>query len=293
MKIETMDTTVRSDEKLDWWGSLGFFAVHAAAALCFWTGFSWVAVGTCLALYWIRMFGITAGFHRYFSHGSFKTTRWFQFVLALIGTSAVQKGPLWWASHHRTHHKYADSELDVHSPIKKSLWWSHVGWILCKKYKHTEWRLIPDWSKFPELVFLNRYYLLAPVGLAVGLFVLGETLDSLWPWLKTSGLQLVAWGFFLSTILLYHGTFTINSLAHRMGKQRFPTKDSSKNSFILSLVTLGEGWHNNHHRFPHVERQGIRWWEIDITHYVIKLFSWMGLVWGIKKLKASDIAAKV
>ena len=285
-------TSIKSvADRIDWLGSLKFLSVHVACLMCIWTGVSWIAVAVALLLYWVRMFGITAGFHRYFSHRAYKTSRAFQFFLATLGTSAAQMGPLWWAAHHRHHHRTSDQEGDIHSPITRSLFWAHAGWILSNRYTQTHYERIPDFAKYPELVFLNRYHWLVPMTLAVALFVLGEALDSWFPTLRTSGFQLVGWGFFVSTLVLYHGTFTINSLAHRIGRRRFQTTDSSKNSFLLSLITLGEGWHNNHHRFPHVEKQGLFWWEIDITHYVLKVLSWFRIVWEMKRNDLSEVRA--
>ncbi len=277
------DTRSDDAESVPFLASLPFWGVHAACLLVFWAGFSWIAVTACAATYFLRMFGITAVYHRYFSHRTYKTSRPAQFVLALLGTSAVQKGPLWWAAHHRHHHRYADTEQDIHPPTVKGFWWSHVGWILSNKYVATKVDAIRDFAKFPELRFLNRYHLIAPVALALGLYGFGELLDRCAPPLHTSGLQMLTWGFFVSTVLLYHGTFTINSLAHVYGRRRFNTKDTSRNSFALSLITLGEGWHNNHHRYPASERQGFYWWEIDVTHYVLKCLSWSRVVWDLRE----------
>lgn len=206
-----------------------------------------------------------------------------QFVFALLGTTAAQKGPLWWAALHRHHHRYADTEEDIHPPTVKGFWWSHVGWILSPRYEETRFHAIRDFARFPELRFLNRYHLLPPVALAVGLFLLGWALHHGAPSLGTSGWQLLVWGFFLSTVLLWHVTFCVNSLAHVFGRRRFETADTSRNSFLLALFTFGEGWHNNHHRFPGSERQGFFWWEVDFTHYLLKLLSWCGLVWDLRE----------
>ena len=247
-----------------------FWGVHAACLLALLTGVTWSAFAVCVALYWVRMFGVTAGYHRYFAHRSYKTGRVFQFVLALIGTLSLQKGVLWWAGNHRVHHKFSDREGDVHSPVQRGFWWSHVGWILVEDHEETLFDRIPDMVKYPELRWLNDHYLLPPVAVAVLL-------------LLTGGATWLVWGFFISTTLLYHGTFTINSLAHVFGRRRFATNDTSRNSLLLSLITLGEGWHNNHHRYPASERQGFYWWEIDVTHYILQAMSWMGLVWDLRK----------
>jgi stearoyl-CoA desaturase (delta-9 desaturase) len=271
-----------ADQKMQIFESLPFWGVHIACLLAFWTGVSWVALVTCLLAYYIRMFGVTAVYHRYFSHRTYKTSRLVQFVLALLGTSAVQKGPLWWAAHHRDHHRYADTDRDIHSPTVMGFWWSHVGWILSSKYMATKMEAIRDFAKFPELRFLNRYHVLPPIALASGMFAFGWLLNHSAPSLHTTGMQMLVWGFFVSTTLLFHGTFAINSLAHVFGVRRFATTDTSRNSLLLSLITLGEGWHNNHHRYPASERQGFYWWEIDVTHYILTAMSWTGLVWDLR-----------
>ncbi len=270
------------DEKIDWPGSIAFIGVHLIGVAAVLTGFSWTAVIFCLFMYYARMFAITGAYHRYFSHRSYKTSRIFQFVLAFWGASCGQQGPLWWAAHHRHHHKFSDTEEDIHSPRLRGLWWAHVGWILCKRYQDTNEEAVKDLTKYPELRWINKYHGVAPFVLAGSIFLLGSFLQRAAPILHTNGIQLLSWGFFTSTTLLYHGTFCINSLSHLIGKKRFDTGDDSRNSLILSIITMGEGWHNNHHRFPFSERQGIYWWEIDPTHYVLKVFSWMGLVWDIQ-----------
>lgn len=250
--------------------SIPFFAVHLACLGVFWTGVSWKALALCLALFYIRMFGITAGYHRYFSHRSYRTGRFFQFVLAWMGCSAVQKGPLWWAAYHRHHHQHSDQEHDVHSPERKGFWWSHVGWILCRKYESTDYDAIKDFAKYPELRFLNNYHVLPGVILAIACYL----------WMGWQGL---VWGFFVSTVLLYHVTFMINSLCHMFGKIRYKISDTSRNSLILALLTMGEGWHNNHHYYATSANMGFFWWEIDLSFYVLRFFSLLGIVWDLKK----------
>lgn len=269
-------------ERIDWPRSLPFLLIHAACFGVLWTGASAAAIVVCVLLYLVRMFGITAGYHRYFSHRSFRTSRVFQFVLGWLGAMATQKGPLWWAANHRHHHATSDSEEDAHSP-RHGFWWSHVGWFLCNKFHETNYRLIPDLARFRELRFLNKAYVLPPVTLAMGVSALGWVLRRWFPGLHTSPLQMVVWGYFISTVLLYHGTFLVNSLAHVIGRQRFATKDDSKNSLLIAIVTLGEGWHNNHHFVPSSERQGFYWWEVDVTHYALKALSWLKIVWDLKR----------
>lgn len=268
--------------KIDIKGSLAFLIVHLGCLLAFWSGVSWIAVIVMLITYLVRAFGLTAGYHRYFSHRSFKTNRIFQFVLAFIGTSAAQMGPLWWAGHHRDHHKKADTEEDIHSPVISGFWWSQIGWILSSKYVPTKMENMTDFDPYPEIRFINKYHYIAPISLAFGLFLLGAYLHLNYPQFNTSPFQLIVWGFFISTVLLYHATFFTNSITHMFGKRRFATKDNSRNNLWVAIITLGEGWHNNHHRFPASEPQGFYWWEIDVTHYTLKLFSLFGLVRDIK-----------
>jgi stearoyl-CoA desaturase (delta-9 desaturase) len=237
----------------------------AAVVGVVWLGFSWRGLALALGLYAVRMFGLTAGFHRYLAHRSFKTTRAFQFVLALLGTLALQKGPLWWAAHHRAHHKYSDTPRDVHSVRQNGFLWAHLKWILVGRFEPTDWERIKDLGAFPELRWLNTFYLVPPIAGAV---VLGLTLGT-WG---------VVWGFLVSTTLLWHGTFCVNSLAHVWGGKRYKTDDDSRNNFFIAVFTLGEGWHNNHHHYQRSERQGFFWWELDISHLVLTVLSWVGLV---------------
>ncbi len=253
------------DEKINWLSSIPYFGVHLMCLFVFYVGAKPVDLLVCLGLYVIRMWGVTAGYHRYFSHRAYKTNRVFQFILALVGTTAVQKGVLWWAAHHRHHHRESDTEKDIHSPIQKGFWWSHMNWILCDKYGETRYEAIKDFARFPELRFLNRFYLLPPIALAVALYFIG-------------GFSMLVWGFFVSTTLLWHGTFTINSLSHIFGERRYKTTDTSKNNFLLALLTLGEGWHNNHHYHQNTANQGWFWWEVDLSYYSLKVLSWLRIV---------------
>ncbi|MCB0310095.1 MAG: acyl-CoA desaturase [Bdellovibrionales bacterium] len=259
-----------------------FWSVHLACLMAIWSGVSWVAVGVCFALYFIRMFAITGVFHRYFSHRTYKTSRVFQFILGFLGTTSAQKGPIWWASHHRHHHKHSDTPEDVHSPVVSGIYFAHVGWILSAQFLKPRLDQVRDLLKFPEIRLLDKFYMVPPILLAVGTYYLGVWLNNAYPHLNTSGFQMLTWGFFISTVLLYHGTFCINSFTHLFGRKRFKTGDESRNSLLFALITLGEGWHNNHHRYPGSERQGFYWWEIDISHYILVVLSWFGLVWDLK-----------
>jgi len=266
---------------------LPFVFLHVGCIGVVWVGWSWTAVAIALALYVVRMFAITGFYHRYFSHRTFRTSRWAQFAFAIVGNTAVQRGALWWASVHRHHHKHADTEHDVHSPGIRGFWWAHIGWMTSSKNFPTNYSVVRDLAKYPELVFLNRFDLIVPALFAAALYGIGESLRVAAPGLGTSGAQIVVWGFFVSTVVLLHGTLFINSLAHAFGSRRFATRDDSRNNLILAVLTLGEGWHNNHHRFMSAARQGFYWWEFDPTYYVLTALSWTGLIWDLKPVPRS------
>lgn len=268
-------------DRIDWVASAPFFAVHAVAvATPLLAPFAWRWIALAAALYLVRMFAITAGYHRYFSHRTYRTSRAFQLVLAVLGGSAAQKGALWWAAHHRDHHRWSDAPEDVHSPLRRGFWWSHVGWILSRRHHETKLDRVKDLARFPELVFLDRHHYLPPVALAVGLFLAGG-----WPALL--------WGFFVSTVVLWHGTFAINSVAHVLGRPRYQTGEGSRNSFALALVTLGEGWHNNHHFYPASTSQGFFWWELDLSFLVLRALAALRLVSGLRTPPARILRAHV
>ncbi len=244
--------------------AIPFLLIHLMPFFAIFTGVTWFSVFLCAVLYAARMFFITAGYHRYFSHRTYKLGRVAQFVMALGGTLAWQKGPLWWAAHHRNHHQFSDTDRDMHSPTK-GFWWSHIGWILSEKSKTVSFDNIQDLTKFPELRWLDRHFIFPSV-------ILGAVVFLLW------GASALFIGFFLSAVLVSHNTFFINSLAHVFGRRRFATPDASRNNFFLALATFGEGWHNNHHHFMASARQGFFWWELDLTYYVLKALSWINVV---------------
>ena len=277
---ETQNNSVAAEKELNWVRIIPFVILHIACLSVIWVGWSPIAVIVALVFYFIRMVGITAFYHRYFAHKTFKTSRIAQFIFALIGSASTQRGPLWWASHHRHHHYYSDTEEDVHSP-KQGMFWSHMGWFLSDKHFKTRLDLIPDFARYKELIILDRFDILVPIVSMILLYCLGSVLNLLMPGLGTNGLQMLVWGYVISTVLLLHATLCINSLAHTLGSRRFETQDTSRNNLFLALITLGEGWHNNHHRFPNSARQGLRWWEIDISYYLIKLMEKVGIVWDV------------
>ena len=246
-----------------------FVLVHLACVAAVWSGVTWQAVVICISLYWLRMFAIGAGYHRYFSHRAFSTSREFQFILAVAAQSTAQKSVLWWSSKHRNHHLHSDTEMDVHSPVRKGFFYSHVGWIFARRHDTTDFSKVAEWTRYPELMWLHRFELAPAVALAVLCFLAAG-------W---SGLVV---GFFWSTVLVYHGTFCINSLAHVSGRKRYVTGDNSRNNWLLAIITMGEGWHNNHHAYQSSVRQGFRWWEFDPTYYLLRALSFLGIVWDLK-----------
>jgi stearoyl-CoA desaturase (delta-9 desaturase) len=245
-----------------------YWGIHASCLLVFWVGAPAEAVALCAATYAIRVFGITGGYHRYFAHKTYKTSRVFQFVLAWIACSATQKGPLWWAGTHRRHHRYSDLPGDPHSP-KEGVYYSHQGWIFDKRWQGTPIEGIRDFAEFPELVWLNNNHWVPPLVLAVACYLIG-------------GFPGLLWGMAISTTLLWHGTYSINSLAHLWGTRRYETTDTSRNNPLLALLTFGEGWHNNHHYYMASVRQGFFWYEIDITYYILRALQALGVVWDLK-----------
>lgn len=249
---------------------VAFLLVHLAAIGVVFLGFSWAGVALCLASYYLRMFAVTAGFHRYFSHRTYKLGRVSQFLLAFLGETAAQKGVLWWASHHRNHHKYSDTPADLHSPVQYGFLWSHIGWILSGKSAEPDYANIPDLVKYPELRWLDRNQYLPTVLYAIALTL-------------AFGPVGLFYGYFLSTVLLWHGTFSINSIMHVFGRRVFVTSDDSRNSMIFALVTMGEGWHNNHHFYPGSAAQGFRWWQIDMSYYALWIGEKIRIVQGLRR----------
>ncbi|AKP72773.1 Fatty acid desaturase [Piscirickettsia salmonis] len=248
--------------------AIPFIVLHLICLLAFVTGVTTSSVVLAISLYFIRMWAVTAGYHRYFSHKSFKTSRVFQFILAFLAQTSLQRGVLKWANHHRLHHRNSDAENDVHSPRRHGFWYAHIGWVFDEDSMYLPYE-VKDLQKYPELVWLDKYKFLPAILLAIACFLIAG-----WPGLIV--------GFFISTVCVFHATFFINSLTHVFGSQRFLTSDDSRNNFITALITLGEGWHNNHHYYQASVRQGFYWWEIDITYYVLKVLSWFGIVWDLQ-----------
>ena len=249
--------------------ALPFILIHLGCVAAIWSGVTWQAIAICAVLYVLRMFAVGAGYHRYFSHRSYSTSRVFQFILAFLAQSNAQKSVLWWAAKHRHHHLHSDTPQDVHSPRHKSFLYSHLGWIFDRQHDRADLVKVADFAEFPELLWLHKFEVLPAVALAILCFLVAG-------W---SGLVV---GFLWSTVLLYHATFCINSLAHVHGRKRYVTGDESRNNWALAIFTMGEGWHNNHHAYQSSVRQGFRWWELDATYYILRVLSWFGIVWDLK-----------
>jgi stearoyl-CoA desaturase (Delta-9 desaturase) len=271
-----------SQNTIDWFRVAPFLALHLACFGVIWVEFSWFAFLFSVSLYAIRMFAITGFYHRYFAHKAFQTSRLWQFMFALLGSTAVQRGPLWWASHHRNHHIHSDEMHDAHSPIQHGFLWSHVGWFLSRANFNTQIDRVKELAKFPELRFLDRFDIIVPIVFALGIFAFGEWLSIAVPALNTNGWQLFVWGFVISTVALYHATFMVNSLAHVWGKRRYATHDHSRNNWLIAIITFGEGWHNNHHHYPGAAKQGFYWWEFDVTYYILRILAAVGLIWNLR-----------
>lgn len=246
-----------------------FILFNLTPLLAIWAGTSLGALIFCIVAYFCLMFGITAGYHRYFAHRSYNTSRIFQFILALLGTLSLQKGVLHWAANHRDHHRYSDKPDDLHSPVQKGFFWAHMGWIMSDKYIETRWHRIKDFARYPELVWLNNYWAIPFIVWAVMIFLL-------------FGFQYVVWGCFIATVLGWHMTFCVNSLLHVWGKKVYPTGDESRNNYWLAIPTMGEAFHSNHHYYPASARQGFLWYQFDISYYLLCLLSRLGIIWDVK-----------
>lgn len=249
-----------------------FILLHLSALAVFFTPFAWWMAGLAVLTYSVRMWAVTAGYHRYFSHRSYKLGRIPQFLLAFLAQTSAQKGVLWWVAQHRHHHRHSDHEQDNHSPHQRGFWWSHVGWILSNEFDEYDRKSVADLTRYPELVFLDKHHWLPPVVFAAALTAL-------------FGVPGLVWGFVVSTVVLYHCTFAINSIAHLAGTRRFDTPDGSRNNWLLALVTFGEGWHNNHHYYMSSCRCGYRWWELDLTYLGIRFLSLFGIAYDLRPFR--------
>lgn len=261
---------------------LGMAAFHLACLGAFRTGVSTVAALVAIGAYVVRAWGVTAGFHRLLAHNAFRTGRFTRFIMTLLGSLAVQGGPLWWVSHHRNHHRYTETPKDIHSPTNNGFWYSHIGWMSDKACFEGNASNVKELHKYPEIKALQRFYPLLILAQALFFFGLGWTLNFFWPQLGTSGTQMLVWGFFISTVLLWHATFMVNSVCHIWGQKPYDAGDDSTNNWIVATLTLGEGWHNNHHKFSYSARHGLEWWQLDITYLSLRVLEALGLVRDLK-----------
>ena len=270
-------------DAIDWFRIVPFIGLHVACFATFAVGVSAAALAVTAASYLLRVFAVSAFYHRCFSHRAFRAGRVTQFVFAALAAAATQRGPLWWAAHHRMHHAKADTDADPHSP-KRGFWWSHMGWFLTKRHYRTPLLPVRDLARLPELRWLNRFDLIAPIAYGALMFALGEALGADF---DTNGWQMLVWGYVVSTVALMHATFLVNSVAHRPARFRrqqrpFDTRDSSRNLWWLALITMGEGWHNNHHRHAGAARLGLGAWQLDLAWLGLRVLAWFGLVTDLK-----------
>ena len=263
---------------------IAFSAIHLACLAIFFVNYNITALLVFLITFSMRTFALTAGYHRYFSHKAFKTSRVFQFILALVGTWASQKGPLWWSGHHRYHHTHSDKETDMHSP-KNGVFQAHVGWVFEARSDEVDPKFIKDWVKYPEIIWLDKHAHESFALYLVGIFILGGCINYFYPALETSGLTFVFWGGILSTVMLYHTTFSVNSICHIFGSRDYQTTDNSRNNWLVALITFGEGWHNNHHKFAYSIRNNLKFWQIDITYMILCILKKFRIVWDFKQPK--------
>ena len=257
-----------------------FLAIHLAVLFVFFVPVTWPALALFAVTYAFRIFALTGAYHRYFSHRAYKTSRVFQFILGALGCSAMQRGPLWWAANHRNHHKHSDQEDDPHSPVRHGVWWSHIGWVLSAREEPVGNEDIRDFSRYPELRLLEQFHWV-PVVILAGLCY------------AIAGASGLVWGFVISTVLVYHCTFCVNSVCHVFGTRRYATQDFSRNNWWVALLTFGEGWHNNHHHYMSSANQGFKWWEIDISYYTLKALSLVGLVWDLRRVPKRKLPANM
>ena len=260
----------------------GMLLFHVGALGVVFTGASTVAVVSALVYYLIRGFGITGGFHRLLAHRSFTASRPVQFLFALTGSLAIQGGPLWWVAHHRAHHRYTETDRDIHSPKTKGFWRSHIGWMFSPASFNENGAGARDLHRIPELKFLQRNYAFIALGQGVVIYAYGALLARFFPELGTSGLQMLVWVYFIGTVALWHATFMVNSVCHTWGARPFDAGDASTNNWLVVVLALGEGWHNNHHKFANSARHGLRWWEVDMTWIALRVLNALGIVRDLK-----------
>jgi stearoyl-CoA desaturase (delta-9 desaturase) len=252
-------------------------SMHLACFAVYFSGFSWPALWVALIMYVVKGMGVTTGYHRLLAHRSFKTNRIVQFLLTFAGGLAMQGGPLWWVAHHRSHHRDTDKIDDIHSPVTKGMWQSHMGWMMSNNAFHEQGSNARDLYNYPELKLLQRHYVWILIFQVFALYSLGYGWASWFPESGASGLQFLVWGFFVSTVFTWHVTFSVNSICHRWGARDYDAGDASTNNVVIGFLAFGEGWHNNHHFYPSSARHGLRWWQFDPTWILIRGLCLLGL----------------
>lgn len=273
-----------------------FLGLVAAVSLWWGRGFTWTELFILLGMYLATGFGITVGYHRLFVHRSFETFRPIKFALAVLGSMSVEGPVLRWAANHRLHHRTSDEADDPHSPhrygggfrgVIAGLWHAHMGWMFAPQPPGIG-RYVRDLHADRMIRVANRLFgvwvllgLLIPT--AIGLVVTGT-------W--TGALLGFIWGGLVRVFLVHHVTFSINSVCHLWGRRPFKSRDHSRNNFLCGILALGEGWHNNHHAFPASARHGLRWWELDLSYFVIRVLELLGLAWKVRVPGADAIASK-
>ncbi|MBX7174052.1 MAG: fatty acid desaturase [Pyrinomonadaceae bacterium] len=266
-----MENKVKENQT-NWQNLLIFITIHALALTAIFS-FTWTNFIVAFILLWFSVgWGIGIGYHRLLTHRSFESPKWFEYLLAILGSLTLQKGAISWVTTHRIHHAFTEKEEDPHSP-DKGFFWSHTGWMLfgisqnysievCQKYSRD---LLQDKFYF----HFERINLVPAIIVAILLYCLG-------------GWGMLAWGVGVRTVISWHITWGINSFAHKFGSQRFKTGENSRNNAVLGILAFGEGWHNNHHAFPTSARHGLVWYELDLSYLQIKLFEKLGIVKNVK-----------
>ena len=268
-------------QKLNWITTIVLILLHIGAVAALFV-FSWRVFAAAVFLYWMTVaLGISMGYHRLHTHRSYQIPRFLEYFFAVCGALTLEGGPIFWVATHRLHHQKSDQPGDPHSP-RDGAWWSHVGWILLGETNHNNTRVLskyaPDLAKYKFYVWLNNYHWVPLTVLGVLLYAIG-------------GLPLFLWGGCLRVVVGLHSTWLVNSATHMWGRRRFETRDDSRNSWWVALLTFGEGWHNNHHAHPTSARHGLAWYELDHSWILISVLKFFGIAKSVKVASIRSEAA--
>ena len=274
--------TLSNRKKMNWVTSIALILLHIGAITALFM-FTWRALAVTIFLYWMTIcLGISMGYHRLHTHRSYQVPRVLEYFFAVCGALTLEGGPIFWVATHRIHHQKSDQPGDPHSP-REGAWWSHVGWILFGETNHNNTRVMgkyaPDLMKHPFYVWLNNYHW-------VPLAVLGAVL------LAVGGLPVFLWGICVRVVFGLHSTWLVNSATHLWGSRRFNTRDDSRNSWWVALLTFGEGWHNNHHAHPTSARHGLAWYEFDISWIQIRILKFLGIAKAIRVATIASVSSE-